>query len=243
MGTTSSTEPPGSGPLSSGDRLGITEPVEGKSFDFQILDDQIKDHSFRTTRAQDGRCIFMGCGGPEEQHVEELAPTMHTMLAPLAEGVRRVPEGTEEGEVCVTGGHRPTVRGADGRCFICEPECSEDCDCEEQPMEPVDIRTYCTECGCWDGYHEREGGCTECECRIGEAVRPPDLPPYSPDPLPGYAVTYTVEGGQRYTIAIPGDASVTAVDGILKVYHPKRPVLGIVGIVTQPTLTDGEEEE
>lgn len=37
---------------------------------------------------------------------------------------------------------------------------------------------------------------------------------------PPYTVAYAVEGGHAYEIALPGDASVVAEDGVLKISHP-----------------------
>jgi len=93
----------------------------------------------------------------------------------------------------------------------------------------------------------KDGRCFVCEPLIAAeepvAIVPTGLPPVSLDPLPAYAVTYAVNGGQSYEIAIPGDASVVVEDGILKVYHPGRPALGIVSIRTQPELAGGEPHD
>lgn len=43
---------------------------------------------------------------------------------------------------------------------------------------------------------------------------------------PPYAVAYAVEGGTEYEVALPGDATVRAVDGALLVTH-SRPVLAL----------------
>ena len=100
----------------------------------------------------------------------------------------------------------------------------------------------CDECGHLPISHGAARGCEFCSCRVGEAVRPPEsLPPVSLNPLPAYAVTYAVVGGQQYTIHIPGDASVEVVDGEMVIHHPARQTLGIVSIRTQPTLTQREE--
>lgn len=50
------------------------------------------------------------------------------------------------------------------------------------------------------------------------ASQPPRRPPY--------AVAYAIEGGAQYEIALPGDATVSAVDGALLITHDK-PVLAM----------------
>jgi hypothetical protein len=44
-----------------------------------------------------------------------------------------------------------------------------------------------------------------------QAAQPPRRPPY--------AVAYAIEGGAQYEIALPGDATVRAVDGALIITH------------------------
>lgn len=48
-----------------------------------------------------------------------------------------------------------------------------------------------------------------------------------PERRPPYAVAYSV-GGHNYEIALPGDATVRAVDGALIITHSLGPVAGIV---------------
>lgn len=48
----------------------------------------------------------------------------------------------------------------------------------------------------------------------------------APPRRPPYAVAYAVEGGAQYEVALPGDATVRAVDGALVVTH-SRPVLAL----------------
>jgi hypothetical protein len=115
------------------------------------------------------------------------------------------------------------VRTERGRCFICEPLASlaDAEDAGEALPRQQDTAEFTDP--------------TEPDC-----VDEP-LPPHTVEPLPAYAVLYSVAGGQAYTIAIPGDASVAVEDGMLKVYHPGRHALGILRIITNPTLTIGEE--
>lgn len=43
--------------------------------------------------------------------------------------------------------------------------------------------------------------------------------PEAPPRRPPYAVAYAIEGGAQYEIALPGDATVRAVDGALVITH------------------------
>jgi|SRR5690242_635927 len=55
-------------------------------------------------------------------------------------------------------------------------------------------------------------------CEMTPLPEPPRRPPY--------AVAYAIEGGAQYEIALPGDATVRAVDGALVITHDK-PVLAM----------------
>jgi hypothetical protein len=57
-----------------------------------------------------------------------------------------------------------------------------------------------------------------------------DEPPPQPDRRPPYAVSYSVQG-HLFEVALPGDASVRAVDGALVIQHHLGPVLGIVQVL------------
>jgi hypothetical protein len=43
-------------------------------------------------------------------------------------------------------------------------------------------------------------------------------------------VQYSVAGGHPYEVSIPGDASVTAEDGVLIVKHPSAQILAITRV-------------
>jgi hypothetical protein len=90
----------------------------------------------------------------------------------------------------------------------------------------------------WHCMHER--GCTRLlagECLHGcrdaadELSREANEPP-PPQPLrrPPYAVAYSV-GGHLYEVALPGDATVQAVDGALIIQHALGPVAGITQVL------------
>lgn len=59
-----------------------------------------------------------------------------------------------------------------------------------------------------------------------------------------YAVAYAIEGGHLYEIALPGDASVIAEDGILKISHPGA-VLALVQArpMEVPDAVDAEKQD
>ena len=55
-------------------------------------------------------------------------------------------------------------------------------------------------------------------------------PPPQPEHRPPYAVAYSVNG-HLYEVALPGDATVQAVDGALIIQHSLGPVAGIVQVL------------
>ena len=58
----------------------------------------------------------------------------------------------------------------------------------------------------------------------------PDAPaPPQPERRPPYAVAYAVQG-HLYEVALPGDATVEAVDGALVIRHSLGQVAGIVAV-------------
>lgn len=136
----------------------------------------------------------------------------------------------------------------DGICS--EPECA----CEA--YVPVAVETVELSCTCGAvGVQAHDGDCdvispnwchpqgldVECPCTTGcgccEAQAPPPdsvvferhIPP-QPERRPPLSVAYSVAGGHAYEIYVPGDASVTAEDGILKIQHPEAQVLAIVRV-------------
>lgn len=62
-----------------------------------------------------------------------------------------------------------------------------------------------------------------------------ECPPPQPDRRPPFAVNYAVQG-HLYQVAVPGDASVRAVDGALVIQHHLGPVAGIVQVL--PIITE-----
>lgn len=87
----------------------------------------------------------------------------------------------------------------------------------------------CVECGHdGDPHTQGEGGCNLCDCKAGARVTCP-----APPAQTHYAVTYAVNDGDEEIVHVPYGANVTAIDGILKIWHPGRPVLAITTIRTE----------
>lgn len=64
----------------------------------------------------------------------------------------------------------------------------------------------------------------------GEKVPLDEPPPPQPERRPPYAVHYSVQG-HLFEMALPGDATVKAVDGALVILHHLGPVAGIVQVL------------
>lgn len=77
-------------------------------------------------------------------------------------------------------------------------------------------------CGHCEGPHATE------DCKGVEEPEEAAERPSRPAPRPPYAVAYSV-GGQLYETYLPGDATATAVDGMLQITHD-GPVLAIVSV-------------
>lgn len=74
----------------------------------------------------------------------------------------------------------------------------------------------CTPCRICGEMHEPYMGCMQ------------PLP--QPERRPPLTVQYSVAGGHPYEVSIPGDASVTAEDGVLIVKHPSAEILAITRV-------------
>jgi hypothetical protein len=113
------------------------------------------------------------------------------------------------------------------RCQGCgHPEHSGFCRELEMPGSPGDV----DECGCLD---DREPPLTPEEEEMVSgyeelAEQAAKLPP-QPDRRPPYLVAYSVQG-HLYEVALPGDATVAALDGRLVITHQLGPVAGICQI-------------
>lgn len=92
---------------------------------------------------------------------------------------------------------------------------------EEEACETGDMRTCTT------------------ACPVHGVPEEADPPPPQPARRPPYAVTYSVSG-HLYEVALPGDATVKAVDGALVIQHHLGPVAGIVQVL--PVINEGSAD-
>jgi hypothetical protein len=105
------------------------------------------------------------------------------------------------------------------RCTCGETACeSELCDCDSAPC-PVDHASEAP---------KGENACADCLRGVHGPNDHRKAPP-QPDRRPPYAVAYSVQG-HLYEVALPGDATVQAIDGALIIQHDMAPVAGIVQI-------------
>lgn len=129
-----------------------------------------------------------------------------------------------------------------------------DCPTHGEPEAPGDEDTWpCGDCGAavpksqdWCTAPDCPKQCLSSEgchrvvhcdpgCAVTSRMRDEAMAPREPEVprRPPYAVTYAVEGGHAYEIALPGDASVHAVDGVLTISHPGA-VLALVQVQPFP---------
>lgn len=146
------------------------------------------------------------------------------------------------------------------RPCTCSPDeaCGDDCayvheyeTTEEPPMTPEEEEEVLEDCACGNpftpGVKHRtadpcyieeapeDGGCTcvaagDCCAGCRQYLGDGEPPPPQPDRRPPYAVAYSVQG-HLYEVALPGDASVKAVDGALVIQHHLGPVAGICQVL------------
>jgi hypothetical protein len=105
-------------------------------------------------------------------------------------------------------------------------------DAEHLPPPEGPEYTRCLNCGHIVPEHEPHGGLCfvdECECMAYRTKPDFELPP-QPDRRPPYAVSYSVQG-HLYEVALPGDATVRAVDGALVIQHHLGPVAAICQVL------------
>ena len=138
---------------------------------------------------------------PDEAPTEPPAQSVRDALKRISERVPLPPPEGPEYTPCVCCGHIEPDHEADGG-----PCRQEGCDCWEYRIERL-----CSEVeGC-------DGNCCA------------KLPP-QPERRPPLSVAYSVAGGHAYEVSIPGDASVTALDGALIITHPDAQVLAITRV-------------
>jgi hypothetical protein len=73
-------------------------------------------------------------------------------------------------------------------------------------------------------------GCRVAADELSREANEMEPPPPQPGRRPPYAVAYSVQG-HLYEVALPGDATVRAVDGALVIQHHLGPVAGIVSVL------------
>jgi len=121
------------------------------------------------------------------------------------------------------------------RCTCGDTACeSELCDCDSAPCSVDHAREAPEDFGECPGFPEcpGQGNCPACSA-------PEEEPPPQPERRPPYAVAYSVQGGHLYEVALPGDATVKAVDGALVIQHHLGPVAGIVQVL--PVINKEEQ--
>lgn len=137
------------------------------------------------------------------------------------------PEPSDECSTC----------GRDTAACYCElaatdPEAEPDCaQCDHPSVAHSGTFSECSE--------QCDGERCDCEYYFPKGEPEPEVPQPDPAPAPRparphVAVTYATTGGQVFETLVPGDAEVSAIDGMLKVSHPGAQVLGIVRIAPWP---------
>jgi len=111
--------------------------------------------------------------------------------------------------------HHQHVTKTDGSCW--DP----DCDCKA--YAPVTVETVELPEPEW---HE----CDNCNGYDPSTCMFNRRPVPQPERRPPLSVAYSVAGGHAYEVSIPGDASVTALDGALIITHPDAQVLAITHV-------------
>jgi hypothetical protein len=96
----------------------------------------------------------------------------------------------------------------------------------------------CTPCVCGHIVPEHSDAlfrhCLKCACLRYRTEEPPP----QPDNRPPLLVAYSVQG-HLYEVALPGDATVRAVDGALVITHALGPVAGIAQVMPVPSKEQG----
>lgn len=130
--------------------------------------------------------------------------------------------GSSPDDLCAECGHWRRSHDAGGtHCRACHTVNSPDQSCTHR-FVPADAETAgepeAPECTCQSGTWDKFDSPKDCLIHGSAVAQPPRRPPY--------AVAYAIEGGAQYEIALPGDATVRAVDGALVITHDK-PVLAM----------------
>jgi hypothetical protein len=159
-------------------------------------------HAFTPAEPEIGTCVRPdGCKRP-------LANDCEYGCRDAADELTRLRQKTEASDCWA-------CKHPEHRAFNCSEQLDgDDCYCGANAPEPE-----APECRDAEGCHRVQPcdpGCAAASRQLHEqlarAADPPRRPPY--------AVAYALEGGAQYEIALPGDATVTAVDGVLTISHP-----------------------
>lgn len=154
------------------------------------------------------------CGAAGEAACQDCLAGVH---GPNAHREPPPPEGPEY-TPCVCGHIEPEHEPDQGECNAYNCDCSAYCTCEHPNRYSPGRRT--------------QGGswlyCPDCEAKWYD-TSPMELLPPQPDRRPPYLLAYSVQG-HLYEVALPGDATVAALDGRLVITHRLGPVAGICQI-------------
>lgn len=139
------------------------------------------------------------CAGTR-RHPGDCTPNADDIALPEPEAPEE-PGPTELAPCAICGDRRKTNEFKAG-LLLCEP-------CIYSEGQP-----YCGACGSKEapfGLVSHEGEDRFNELRCAKCLLPPRRPPY--------AVAYTLADGERYEVALPGDATIRAVEGALLITH------------------------
>jgi hypothetical protein len=122
----------------------------------------------------------------------------------------------------------------DGACKALGCPCGHDVPEPQAPEEPA-----CRTCGqragdwfdrsvCAEPCGSAHNRCSNCGAVTGDAcLNETPAPEAQPPRRPPYAVAYVLQDGTHYEVALPGDATVCALDGALLITHAQSPVKGL----------------
>lgn len=207
-------------------------PVTVETVELPEPDDSACTEDFRRAQCYSRHtedCPYVDPGEiPVEAYAEAVSAAVTRMRA--ENGPLPLPEGPEY-TPCVSCGHiEPEHDLPAKRCL------GEGCPCQRyRPDRPEP--GACAACGSPDSWVDRSicaepcGGmhdrCSNCGEVLGFCAL--EHPP-QPERRPPLSVAYSVAGGHAYEVSVPGDASVTALDGALIITHPDAQVLAITRV-------------
>lgn len=173
-------------------------------------------------------CFEEGCARDPQCY-----PACREILARVGEAIKAA-ETAGESECTCSSGNPENYEGPARDCPVHgEPEapvCSHDRwskfyeKCMDCGFAPEASASGAKEAPCEGCEHPDHGDdpCGSCPC--GHSV-PQPAPRRSP-----YAVAYELQDGSAFEVALPGDATVRADDGLLIIHHAQSPVKGLVQV-------------